>query len=207
MAGSAFQHRDLRERGGQKKKKNHSGPQRKRGSGCRPGPDDGRPRRRLGPAGPRPGSSGRGQEGAALGRARPGAQRGEERPLQRRARLPGSRPRRPPRLREKRGGHGDGGGSRFAQAGRLRLSGGRAPRRGPAREGASQSLQKEMGARETTVQEGKKSRNRPQTAPRDGYRAASRSRSSHPAQMGGAGLGRRPRRPRHLTRQRRSPPA
>ncbi|CAI9174377.1 unnamed protein product [Rangifer tarandus platyrhynchus] len=110
----------------------------------------------MGPAGPRPGSSGRGQEGAALGRARPGAQRGEERPLQRRTRRPGPRPRRPPRLREKHGGHADGGGSRFAQAGILRLSSGRAPRRRPAREGASQSLQKEMGARETTVREGGK---------------------------------------------------
>lgn len=102
----------------------------------------GGPRRRLAAAG---------REGAALGPARPGAQRarrGEGRPPQRRARRPGPRPRRPPRLREKarragrrqrlqaRSGGRAGGGARAGEAG---------GHRGPTQEGASRSLQREVG--------------------------------------------------------------
>lgn len=91
----------------------------------------GGPRRRLAAAG---------REGAALGPARPGAQRarrGEGRPPQRRARRPGPRPRRPPRLREK--------ARRAGRRQRLQArSGGRAGT-GPTQEGASRSLQREVG--------------------------------------------------------------
>lgn len=129
-------------RGGRRPPQNHSDPQRKRASGGRPGLEGRRAREAVGADRRRAAAS---QESEALRPARPRAQLGEERPPQRSARSPGPRPRRPPRIRERRGEH-RGGGSRFSQAGGRRLSGGRAGGlRGPAREGASRSLQREIG--------------------------------------------------------------
>lgn len=106
-----------------------------------------------------------GQEDAAHGPARPGAQRPARGGAAAAAPRPGprARPHRPPKLRERRGGHGGGGGSRFAPAGGRRLSGGRAQRPGP---GGGVAVSAEgNGARGAKVLEEKR-KNRPELAPR-----------------------------------------
>lgn len=137
VAGSAFQHRNLNgERGGQK---NNSGSRRKMGPGRR----GGAPGKRLGAAGLRPGprggrSGGRGawprqargpeREGAADAKAVPGVQ----------APGPAGRP----------GSARSAAGTAAAAPGSLGPAGGafQAGRhRGPVREGASLSVQKEIG--------------------------------------------------------------
>lgn len=146
-------------RGGRRPPQNHSDPQRKRGSGGRPGLEGRRAREAVGADRRRAAA---GQEGEGLRPARPRAQLGEERPPQRSARSPGPRPRRPPRIRERRGEH-RGGGSRFSQAGGRRLSGGRAPRPGPGG-GVAVSAERNRARGPTVLK--KKSKNRPERAPR-----------------------------------------
>lgn len=132
-----------------------------------------------------------GQEDAAHGPARPGAQRPARGGAAAAAPRPGprARPHRPPRLRERRGGHGDGGGSRFAPAGGRRLSGGRAQRPGP---GGGVAVSAEgNGARGAKVLEEKKEKQARAGSP-GGYRVAPGPRCARPARMGAAGPGRRP---------------
>ena len=157
----------------------------------------------MGLARPRPGSRGGGQEGAALGQGRPGAQRGEERPLQRRAQRPGPRPRRPPRLREKRGGHGGGDGSRLAPAGGRRLSGGRALGPGP---GGGVTVCRGKWCARGDVPEEKKQKIGPRLLPGAAIRLPADHAAFAPLKLGGADLRSRPRRPRPLVRPRPSPP-
>lgn len=152
MAGSVFQHRNLKGEGGGPP--NHSDPQRKAG-------------REAGAGGAAGWGGGWGRRAAAglprrlVRRARRSAPPGPGPSSGRSGPPPGPRPRRPPRLRERRGGHG-GGGSRFARTGGRRLSGGRAPRPGP---GGGVAVSAEInGARGPTVLE-EKGKNRPRRLP------------------------------------------
>lgn len=188
VAGSAFQHRNLKgEEETKKKNPIHKGSGvpaagggRRGRSGIRGGGSRGRPARPGKARGPA-----REEAGAAAPRPAPRAQA-------------------PPAAQDPR----EAGPARRRRRQLQVLSRQRAApfrgdgHRGPAREGASRSLQREMGRAERRSRR-KKRKKQAQDVSLGGYPVASWPLCARPARMGAADPGRRP---RHLARPRQSPP-